>query len=170
MNPKQQTTLDRMFDERKTNTNNDESYDEFLRRTHCAHISTDELMMSLYETRGELKRAKSRIATLENKLATDSQNFEIECLKATIEARDKQIQRLSPLLDAATKECISARLRGLSKKHIEQFWRAFIPQSLDELTISCLPAIRNILDSLEKQQRGSIFDIKHEDPCGFGHE
>lgn len=82
----------------------------------------------------------------------------------------RELLRLSPLLDAATKECISARLRGLSKEYIQKFWRAFIPQTVDEFTTDLLPAIRNTLKSLENQQRGSIFDLKHEDPCGFGHE
>jgi len=70
----------------------EETFDEFLRRTHCAQTSTDEILKSLYDARAEISRLK-------NKLNSDSQNFEIECLKATIVSREEVIRDLWDVCD-----------------------------------------------------------------------
>lgn len=72
----------------------DETFDEFLRRIHCAQISTDEIIASLYETRKELSKSDTKVRMLEYKLSSDSQTMHIECLKETLRIREKTILRL----------------------------------------------------------------------------
>ena len=88
--------------------NSPESFDEFCRRMHCAHVSADELMGSLYDARQslELTRLTLLVAnkeinklTAENKMMKqklnhDSQNLEIECLRETVRLREAMISRL----------------------------------------------------------------------------
>lgn len=85
-------------------------------------------------------------------------------------ALQRKIDRMTPL-DGPTKECIRARLRGLNRKFLAQFWRQWRCKSVDDFSRMELPAINQMLFCLESQQSGkSIFDLKHEDPCGFGYE
>ena len=72
----------------------EETFDEFLQRLHCGHISTDEIIASLYETRKDLRKSNTKIRELENRLNVDSQALHIECLKETLKYREKTIVRL----------------------------------------------------------------------------
>ena len=58
------------------------------------------LANSLEEKYAELAAAREEIARLQNKLNTDSQNFEIECLKARAEAAKAENSALRKVVEA----------------------------------------------------------------------
>jgi len=74
-------------------------------------------------------------------------------------------------LTEAARQSILARLQGLRAEFIRQFWNVFTHSNVEWFTVAEWPLITQVLDSLEKQQRGlSIFDIRHEDACALGEE